>query len=260
MRATIRDRREPGQTVRVLVHREAGALRAVRVHRRLRHRRDDVLIRRPRTTRGVRASSSPHAVSRAELPRRVRGGAARRRHRATTSTTSTPSRTAPHWLGVLSHYDAVLWYTGDDLYVRGPDQVRPGGPDTGGTTGTEKLFDDEILNTRDYMNERRQGAGHRPAARCRARGTSSSTTRWAPRRRTRSARPTRRPGRTTPTTRRASTTTASRCPTTSSSTGSAPSCRSALDPATPAAGGAGHRQHRRSCSTRRATSRCCTRS
>ena len=62
------------------------------------------------------------------------------------------NRTAPNWLGVLSHYDAVLWYTGDDLYVRGTDQVREGGPASGGGTGTEKLFDDEILNAREYMN------------------------------------------------------------------------------------------------------------
>ncbi len=61
-------------------------------------------------------------------------------------------RRAPHWLGVLSHYDAVVWYTGDDLYVRGPDQVRPGGPVSGGGTGTERLFNDEVVNAREYMN------------------------------------------------------------------------------------------------------------
>jgi hypothetical protein len=54
---------------------------------------------------------------------------------------------------VLSHYKAVVWYTGDDFVVRGPNQVRPGGPATGGSTGTEKLFDDEILASRDFMNE-----------------------------------------------------------------------------------------------------------
>jgi hypothetical protein len=62
-------------------------------------------------------------------------------------------RTAPSYLGVLSHYKAVVWYTGDDFIVRGPKQVRPGGPATGGSTGTEKLFDDEILASRDFMNE-----------------------------------------------------------------------------------------------------------
>jgi hypothetical protein len=62
-------------------------------------------------------------------------------------------RTAPTHLGVLSHYRGVIWETGDDVIVRGPDQQRPGGPASGGTTGTEKLFDDEIINARDFMNE-----------------------------------------------------------------------------------------------------------
>ena len=63
-------------------------------------------------------------------------------------------RTAPSSLGVLGHYKAVVWETGEDLYVRGPGQVRrPDGPENGGGTGTEKLFDDEVLGMRDYMNE-----------------------------------------------------------------------------------------------------------
>jgi hypothetical protein len=62
-------------------------------------------------------------------------------------------RTAATNLGVLSHYRAVIWETGDDVIVRGPNQQRPGGPASGGTTGTEKLFDDEIVNSRDFMNE-----------------------------------------------------------------------------------------------------------
>jgi hypothetical protein len=55
------------------------------------------------------------------------------------------TRTAPHPIGVLSHYDAVIWYTGDDFYTRAPGQ--PGG------SGTTKLFDDEVLAARDYMND-----------------------------------------------------------------------------------------------------------
>ncbi|MEA2442550.1 MAG: hypothetical protein QOH76_3974 [Thermoleophilaceae bacterium] len=62
-------------------------------------------------------------------------------------------RTAATHLGVLSHYRAVIWETGDDVIVRGPDQQRPGGPESGGGTGTEKLFDDEVINARDFMNE-----------------------------------------------------------------------------------------------------------
>ena len=55
------------------------------------------------------------------------------------------SRNAPHPLGVLSHYDAVVWYTGDDYLTREPGQV-PG-------TGTSRLALDEILAMRDYLNE-----------------------------------------------------------------------------------------------------------
>jgi hypothetical protein len=54
-------------------------------------------------------------------------------------------RVAASQLGVLSHYKAVVWETGDDLYVR--DGSQPGG------TGTAKLLDDEVVNARDYMNE-----------------------------------------------------------------------------------------------------------
>ena len=54
-------------------------------------------------------------------------------------------RTAPDRLGVLSHYKAIVWYTGDDLFVREP--TAPGG------TGTSKLADDEIVNVRAYLNE-----------------------------------------------------------------------------------------------------------
>jgi hypothetical protein len=55
------------------------------------------------------------------------------------------ARTAPSYLGVLKHYKAVVWYTGDDQLVREPRQ--PGG------TGTAKLLDDEVIATRDFMNE-----------------------------------------------------------------------------------------------------------
>ena len=55
------------------------------------------------------------------------------------------NRTAPDYFGVLSHYKAVVWYTGDDLYVREPGQ--PGG------TGTAKVFSDTVLAVRDYIND-----------------------------------------------------------------------------------------------------------
>jgi hypothetical protein len=55
------------------------------------------------------------------------------------------SRTAPDPLGVLSHYKSVIWYTGNDLYVREPTQP--------GNTGNSKLADDEVIAVRDYLND-----------------------------------------------------------------------------------------------------------
>lgn len=54
-------------------------------------------------------------------------------------------RTAPDALGVLSHYDAVVWYTGNDLLTRSPGQP--------GQTGVARLADDMILAVRAYLNE-----------------------------------------------------------------------------------------------------------
>ena len=54
-------------------------------------------------------------------------------------------RGAPHPLGVLKHYDAVIWFTGDDYLTREPGQV-PG-------TGTSRLALKEIVAVRDYLNE-----------------------------------------------------------------------------------------------------------
>ena len=53
-------------------------------------------------------------------------------------------RTAPDHLGVLSHYDAVVWYTGDDVVTR-----RAGW--TGGNA--DRLAQDMMLEFRAYMNE-----------------------------------------------------------------------------------------------------------
>jgi hypothetical protein len=53
-------------------------------------------------------------------------------------------RRAPSLLGVLSHYDAVIWYTGDDVLTR----------DRGMVAGTaSRLANDEILAVRAYLNE-----------------------------------------------------------------------------------------------------------
>jgi hypothetical protein len=53
-------------------------------------------------------------------------------------------RIAPDALGVLSHYDAVVWETGDDLVTRAAG--RAGG-------NADRLAIDELLEFRSYMNE-----------------------------------------------------------------------------------------------------------
>jgi murein tripeptide amidase MpaA len=53
-------------------------------------------------------------------------------------------RTAPDALGVLSHYDAVVWYTGDDLVTREPGW---------GPGNASRLAMQELLEVRDYVNE-----------------------------------------------------------------------------------------------------------
>jgi Zinc carboxypeptidase len=54
------------------------------------------------------------------------------------------NRTAPDNLGVLSHYDAVVWYTGDDNVTR----------ELGwGPGNASRLAMQELLEVRDYVNE-----------------------------------------------------------------------------------------------------------
>ncbi len=53
-------------------------------------------------------------------------------------------REAPDALGVLGHYDAVIWYTGEDIITREPGMV-------GGTAS--RLANDEMLEMRAFMNE-----------------------------------------------------------------------------------------------------------
>jgi hypothetical protein len=54
------------------------------------------------------------------------------------------ARTAATKLGVLSHYEAVIWYTGDDVIPRNAGW--------GGGTATRVAMD-EMLQARDYLNE-----------------------------------------------------------------------------------------------------------
>jgi hypothetical protein len=53
-------------------------------------------------------------------------------------------RTAPDNLGVLSHYDGVIWYTGNDVVTREPGW---------GPGNASRLAMQEILEIRDFMNE-----------------------------------------------------------------------------------------------------------
>jgi murein tripeptide amidase MpaA len=53
-------------------------------------------------------------------------------------------RKAPDALGVLSHYDAVIWYTGDDIVTREPGWA---------PLNASRLAMEELLEVRDYLNE-----------------------------------------------------------------------------------------------------------
>ena len=52
---------------------------------------------------------------------------------------------SPDHLGVLSHFDTVIWYTGDDYLTRLPGQP-PG-------TGTARLAVEEMVDVRHFLNE-----------------------------------------------------------------------------------------------------------
>ena len=53
-------------------------------------------------------------------------------------------RIAPDQLGVLSHYDGVIWYTGDDIVTRSAGR---------GAGNADRLALDEMLEMRAYMDE-----------------------------------------------------------------------------------------------------------
>jgi hypothetical protein len=53
-------------------------------------------------------------------------------------------RIAPDALGVLNHYDSVVWYTGDDLVTREPGW---------GPGNASRLAMQELLEVRDFVNE-----------------------------------------------------------------------------------------------------------
>ena len=53
-------------------------------------------------------------------------------------------RIAPDSLGVLSHYDGVIWYTGDDVVTREPGW---------GGGNASRLAMDQLYEVRDFLNE-----------------------------------------------------------------------------------------------------------
>ena len=121
--------------------------------------------------------------------------------RSTSTTTRTPwrdagigydvydvdanGRTAPSYLGVLSHYKAVVWYTGDDFIVRGPTgAARPAA-----AADRHRRSSSTTRSSLPGLHERgRKAPRDRQVRARRARGTSSSTTRSGRRRPSRSAR------------------------------------------------------------------------
>ena len=139
--------RRAGQTVRVWFTGARGAL-ARRSPTRSRQRgHGDVLIMAAEDYKGTNSvpGNPPTPYAGPEVPEPPMSRRCRPRASPTTCTTRTRGRTAPIAIGVLSHYKAVIWYTGDDLYTRAPGQP-PG-------TGVAKLLDDEMLAARDYMND-----------------------------------------------------------------------------------------------------------
>ena len=190
---------EAGDRGRGLVHRpqarrRAGGQRALHLHGARRHRR-----RRAGARRRGRHRDQPGAGRHRREVRRRDGAALTAAGRTSdVYDFDTQGRKAPHHLGVLSHYKAVVWETGDDIILRAPGQVA-------GTTMKAAL---EIeLAVRDYLNEggklllsgkyalyaqaangayfynpnRRPAGVHDPddrrACRC---STTSSSTGWAP--------------------------------------------------------------------------------
>jgi hypothetical protein len=103
----------------------------------------DVLVLAAEDVTGISPAATDGAVS----ARYAGVHAAALRHAGYTSDVYDPdthARKAPHPLGVLSHYKAVVWETGDDIITRAAGQ--PGGTSTRSALETE-------LAVRDYLNE-----------------------------------------------------------------------------------------------------------
>lgn len=58
---------------------------------------------------------------------------------------------APHDLGVLSHYDAVIWYTGDNIVTQDREDRDVLAPDS--RLGVHEVMQDTTIAVRDHLNE-----------------------------------------------------------------------------------------------------------
>ena len=120
-------------------------------------------------SRGLHRSDAGRRRRRAELHRRYQEALAANNVAHDTYDVDAMGRQAPHPLAVLGHYDAVIWFTGDDYLTREPGQV-PG-------TGTSRLALTEVVAVRDYLNEGGQlFLGGKHAGQQSSRATSSATT------------------------------------------------------------------------------------
>ena len=127
---------------------------------------------RPRTTRACRPTrprTPPLRGTSTSTSRRSRRPATRSRRSTSTlrrrARTARRGRSSINDLGVLSHFDAVVWYTGDDLVPQAEgegvtdENYRRGGPGTDGAfslTGSTHLTNSGVRNAhmlRNYMND-----------------------------------------------------------------------------------------------------------
>ena len=108
---------DPGRQGQGVVHGRRRDERLVHLRRRLRQRPPRAGRWRPRTTRARRRSSRREArtTCRSTTDALTANGVA-----FDVYDVDAHGRTAPDNLGVLSHYDAVVWYTGDDVVTREP--------------------------------------------------------------------------------------------------------------------------------------------
>ncbi len=153
LRGTVRGT-DPGDSVRVWFE----AKKKKRGHRRGRRGKSKTIKSDSFTYKAVSESGNRVLVVAAEdytgaSPAQASGpnyvnyytdAAAANGHPADVYDVDARGRTAPDQLGVLSHYDAVIWYTGDDAITRKAGW---------GPGNADRLALDTALESRAYMNE-----------------------------------------------------------------------------------------------------------